>query len=173
MMHTLVARNSERVHNSFAPFSVVDAALVPLFLLTLGLTFVSARVGGQTVSRAFVNLFSDARLYVDPASAAKRQADAWRRSRPSDAALMDSIAAQPVAQWLGGWNVDIGRDVGNAVSRITGSRALPVFVAYNIPGRDCGQYSGWWRQWERCVQELDSRFCERARQSQSGGHSRA
>jgi len=27
------------------------------------------------------------------------------------------------------------------VSRITGSRALPVFVAYNIPGRDCGQYS--------------------------------
>jgi endoglucanase len=54
---------------------------------------------------------------------------------------MDRIAEQPVAKWLGGWNVDIGSDVADAVSRITGSRALPVFVAYNIPGRDCGQYS--------------------------------
>jgi len=107
MMRTLVARSSERVHNSFALFSAVDAALVPLFLLTVGLTFVPVRADGQTVSQAFVNLFSGARLYVDPASAARRQADAWRRSRPSDAALMDRIAAQPVAQWLGGWNVDI------------------------------------------------------------------
>jgi endoglucanase len=54
---------------------------------------------------------------------------------------MDKIAAQPLAQWVGGWNVDIGRDVADAVSRITGARALPIFVAYNIPGRDCGQYS--------------------------------
>ena len=54
---------------------------------------------------------------------------------------MDKIAAQPLAQWLGGWNLDIGRDVSDAVSRITGARSLPVFVAYNIPGRDCGQYS--------------------------------
>jgi endoglucanase len=95
----------------------------------------------QTVSQAFGNLFSGARLYVDPASAAKRQADAWRNSRPADAALMDKIASQPIAQWVGGWNVDIGRDISNAVSRITGANSLPVFVAYNIPGRDCGQYS--------------------------------
>ena len=95
----------------------------------------------QTVSRAFINLFSGAKLFVDPASSAKRQADAWRNSRPADAALMDKIAAQPLAQWMGGWNVDIGRDVSSAVSRITGANALPVFVAYNIPNRDCGQYS--------------------------------
>ncbi|HKN59120.1 MAG TPA: hypothetical protein VJV97_09720, partial [Gemmatimonadaceae bacterium] len=69
-----------------------------------------ARARGQTVSQAFINLFSGAKLYVDPASQAKRQADAWRRSRPADAALMDKIAAQPLAQWLGGWNLDIGRD---------------------------------------------------------------
>jgi len=98
-------------------------------------------LGAQTVSRAFINLFSGAKLFVDPASSAKRQADAWRNSRPADAALMDRIAAQPLAQWMGGWNVDIGRDVSNAVSRITGANALPVFVAYNIPNRDCGQYS--------------------------------
>ena len=98
-------------------------------------------LGGQTVSRAFINLFSGAKLFVDPASSAKKQADAWRNSRPADAALMDKIAAQPLTQWMGGWNVDIGRDVSNAVSRITGAKALPVFVAYNIPNRDCGQYS--------------------------------
>ncbi|MFN2637827.1 MAG: glycoside hydrolase family 6 protein [Gemmatimonadaceae bacterium] len=95
----------------------------------------------QTVSRAVGNLFSGAKLYVDPASAAKRQADAWRRSRPADAALMDKIAAQPIAQWVGSWNADIGGDIADAVSRITGQNALPIFVAYNIPGRDCGQYS--------------------------------
>ena len=141
IMSTLVPRSSARVHNSNVRPPAVVAALVPALLLTLGLTVSPARAGAQSVSQAFVNLFSGARLYVDPASAAKQQADAWRRSRPADAALMDKIAAQPVAQWLGGWNVDIGRDVASAVSRITGAKALPVFVAYNIPGRDCGQYS--------------------------------
>ena len=81
------------------------------------------------------------RLYVDPNSTAKRQAETLRRSRPQDAALLAQIADQPVARWLGGWVNDIGREVDNAVSTITGSGALPVFVAYNIPGRDCGQYS--------------------------------
>ncbi|HUQ97887.1 MAG TPA: glycoside hydrolase family 6 protein [Gemmatimonadaceae bacterium] len=108
----------------------------------MGIAFVApARASAQTVSQAFTNLFSGARLYVDPTSAAKRQADQWRRSRPQDAELMDKIASQPIAQWVGGWNVDIGNDIANAVSRITGGGALPVFVAYNIPGRDCGQYS--------------------------------
>ncbi len=141
MMRALVTRSSGRVHNSSVRFPVVHAGLVAVLLLTLGLVISPASAGAQTVSQAFVNMFSGARLYVDPASAAKQQADAWRRSRPTDAALMDKIAAQPVAQWLGGWNVDIARDVSDAVSRITGAKALPVFVAYNIPGRDCGQYS--------------------------------
>lgn len=125
------AHNFERSHN---------AARVALALAVCSLISGSP-LGAQTVSRAFINLFSGAKLFVDPASAAKRQADAWRNSRPADAALMDKIAAQPLAQWMGGWNVDIGRDVSNAVSRITGANALPVFVAYNIPDRDCGQYS--------------------------------
>jgi endoglucanase len=113
---------------------------VPALAMSL-LAAAPALARAQTVSQAFVNMFSGATLYVDPASAAKKQAAAWRNSRPADAALMDKIAAQPLAQWMGGWNLDIGRDVSSAISRITGSKALPVFVAYNIPGRDCGQYS--------------------------------
>jgi endoglucanase len=87
------------------------------------------------------NPFAGRRLYVDPNSAAKRQAETLRRSRPQDAELVARIAEQPVARWLGGWVNDIKREVDNAVSTITGSGALPVFVAYNIPGRDCGLYS--------------------------------
>jgi endoglucanase len=87
------------------------------------------------------NPLAGKRLYVDPNSEAKRQAETLRRSRPQDAALVTRIASQPVARWLGGWVTNIGREVDNAVSKITGAGALPVFVAYNIPGRDCGSYS--------------------------------
>src|SRR5581483_5820819 len=74
-------------------------------------------------------------------SDAKRQADTWRRSRPQDAALMDRIARQPSARWFGEWIGNIQREVNQAVSTITATGALPVFVAYDIPNRDCGSYS--------------------------------
>jgi endoglucanase len=87
------------------------------------------------------NPFLGRRLYVDPNSAAKRQAETWKRARPVDAALIAHIADQPVARWLGGWVRDIRREVSQAVTTMTGAGSLPVFVAYNIPYRDCGSYS--------------------------------
>ena len=87
------------------------------------------------------NPLAGRRLYVDPNSTARRQAEALRRSRPQDAALVEQIARQPTARWLGDWVGDIGREVNAAVTTISGTGALPVFVAYNIPGRDCGSYS--------------------------------
>jgi endoglucanase len=141
-MQALEKRTSQYAHNSFVSHRAATRALPALlFCAVAAFEVAPPALGAQTVSQAFVNMFSSARLYVDPTSAAKRQADAWRRSRPNDAALMDKIASQPVAQWMGDWNLDIGRDVADAVSRITGARSLPVFVAYNIPGRDCGEYS--------------------------------
>lgn len=123
------------------------------------LIFIALRAGelrAQSVSEAVINLFSSAKMYVNPFSSAKKQADAWRRSRPADAALIDKIANQPIAMWMGEWNSNIGGDVRDAVSRITGAKALPVFVAYNIPNRDCGSYSAGgarsadaYRQWIR------------------------
>lgn len=83
-----------------------------------------------------------ATLWVDPSSGAKQQADAWRAARPGDAAQLDKIAAQPVAVWLGDW---IGTEpyahVASLTSRIVATGAVPVYVIYNIPLRDCGQYS--------------------------------
>jgi endoglucanase len=85
--------------------------------------------------------FAGRKLYVDPNSTAKRQAETLRRSKPQDAALLDQIANRPVARWLGGWVNNIGQEVNSAVTTIAGAGALPIFVAYNIPGRDCGSYS--------------------------------
>ena len=93
------------------------------------------------LQQAAANPLAGKRLYVDPNSSAQRQAETLRRSRPQDAALLEQIADKPAARWLGGWASDIAREVDNAVSTITRTGAVAVFVAYNIPGRDCGQYS--------------------------------
>jgi endoglucanase len=86
--------------------------------------------------------FAGSKWYIDPNSNAKRQADAWRQSRPADAAAMDKIAAQPQADWFGDWSGDVQSAVSGRVSTITSAGALPVLVAYNIPLRDCSSYSG-------------------------------
>lgn len=138
------------------PLRLVDTLVRVLPLVVLLALIAPAHAAAQTVGEAFVNLFRSAKLYVDPSSHAKQQANAWRRSRPADAALMDRIADQPLAKWVGNWNVNIARDVADAVNRITGAKSLPVFVAYNIPHRDCGSYSAGgagsgasYRQWIR------------------------
>jgi endoglucanase len=87
------------------------------------------------------NPFAGQTLYVDPLSPARRQAETWRRSRPVDAALIERIASAPTARWFNGWGRNTKRDVDQAVATITRSGALPVFVAYNIPNRDCGSFS--------------------------------
>jgi endoglucanase len=87
------------------------------------------------------NPFGGAKLYVNPYGDAKKQADAWRTSRPADAAFMDKLAAQPETFWMGGWNKDIEKETAGMVTLAKGQGALPVFVAYNIPYRDCGQFS--------------------------------
>lgn len=80
-------------------------------------------------------------FFVDPDSNAARQADDWRNERPEDAALMETIAEQPQADWFGDWTADPETEIGNRVSQIVEAGAVPVFVFYTIPYRDCGQYS--------------------------------
>jgi endoglucanase len=87
------------------------------------------------------SLLVGARVWQNPDSPARRQADSWRSSRPSDAAMLDRIASQPIAQWIGGWTGDVRSHVRNIVSRAASEGSVPVFVAYNIPHRDCGGYS--------------------------------
>lgn len=83
-----------------------------------------------------------ASFYVNPYSNAKKTADAWRSTRPADALQMDKIATQSVAAWLGNWNTNVQADANSQTTTITSAGATPVFVAYNIPQRDCGGLSG-------------------------------
>jgi endoglucanase len=48
---------------------------------------------------------------------------------------------QPTAAWFGNWNSAIETDVSTYVSAAAAQAQMPVLVAYNIPGRDCGSYS--------------------------------
>lgn len=88
------------------------------------------------------NLLAGMSFYADPASSARKTADAWRASRPADAAQMDKIAAQPQARWFGNWNSDVQGAVRAWVTASANAGRVPLLVAYNIPQRDCGGLSG-------------------------------
>jgi endoglucanase len=84
------------------------------------------------------NPIANASFWIDPYSNAKKQADAWRSTRPADAAQMDKISSHSQAEWFGSWNSDIYSAVNSSVTAATKSGALPVLVAYNILRLDCG-----------------------------------
>ena len=90
---------------------------------------------------ASANPFVGRKLYVDPNSAAAKQAAAWRTTRPADAAEIDEIASAPQAQWFGDWNRDVAAAVNAHVSAAAAVGRWTLLVAYNIPQRDCGGYS--------------------------------
>lgn len=87
------------------------------------------------------NSLAGKRLYVSPNTNAGSQAREWRQSRPEDAKLMDIIASEAQAIWLGGWNHDIENEIRREIQAAKNQDAIAVFVAYNIPHRDCGLYS--------------------------------
>lgn len=93
----------------------------------------------QTESFVIKSIQNNSALFVDSETPAATQAKEWSASRPAEAALMSELAAQPTAKWLGGWSGDVESTVRNYMSKAGNDTA--VFVAYNIPQRDCGGYS--------------------------------
>lgn len=102
---------------------------------------------------------ANARFYVPPpAKGSLAQVGQLIRSGNfRDAGLIAAMEAVPSAVWLTGetseqaampgdkgWkqaNRDVARQVREAVLGARLQHAIPVFVAYNIPGRDCSEYS--------------------------------
>ena len=81
-------------------------------------------------------------LYVpDPNPGAIAQLDDLRRAgRSADAAVLQAMIDTPSAVWFeGGTPTDVERDVRALLARA--GEALPALVAYDVPGRDCAQYS--------------------------------
>jgi endoglucanase len=84
-------------------------------------------------------LSGDVRFHVEPNSNAARQAAQWKTARPADAALMEELARAPVSFWLCGG--DPGAAAKMRLDQCRKQKALPVFVLYNIPDRDAGNFS--------------------------------
>jgi endoglucanase len=87
------------------------------------------------------NPFLNNKLFVDPSMHSVKQAAAWRAQRPEDAALMDKIASQPQAEWLGEWSGAVKLFVRSKMEQYAEANAMGLFIVYNIPDRDCGQHS--------------------------------
>ncbi|WP_329301703.1 glycoside hydrolase family 6 protein [Streptomyces sp. NBC_00659] len=80
-------------------------------------------------------------FWVDPRGPAARQSELWRRQgRAGDAALLRRIADEPVALWPAG-ELDPGPAVRSATASAAREGRTALFVAYDIPHRDCGQHS--------------------------------
>ncbi len=81
-------------------------------------------------------------LYVDPDNHAAEQVRQWAAGgRQSDAKELEKIAVQPTAVWLTGPPQDAASVVHSITNAAAQSRAIPVFVIYDLPDRDCGGFS--------------------------------
>jgi endoglucanase len=82
-------------------------------------------------------------LYVAPPDhGAKRQIAQLTSQGDAAADLIRSMIETPQAVWFTkGTPTSVKNDVHSTVSRAVARRSIPVLVAYNIPFRDCAQFS--------------------------------
>jgi endoglucanase len=111
------------------------------FALTLTLGAGSA-LANTTVASDHT-LPPDTHFYVDPDSEAAHQAVIdLLKGKLADPLSMAKLASWPEAAWFTkGTPAEVSTQVKKLVSAAGLEQAVPVPVAYNIPLRDCGQYS--------------------------------
>jgi endoglucanase len=84
------------------------------------------------------------RLFVPPPTAGAPQeiGQLLKSHDGKDAALLAEMEAIPRAVWFnGGTPAQVERQVRQTMREAAAEHAVPVLVAYDIPGRDCAQYS--------------------------------
>jgi endoglucanase len=95
----------------------------------------------QKPERAKGNPLSGVKLFVDPGSNAAATAEKLRASDPEKAKVLERIAQVPQAIWLGEWSGDVKRYVSGVMDSAVAQNSRAVFIAYNVPYRDCGNHS--------------------------------
>ncbi len=90
-------------------------------------------------SKSAGNPMASAKLWVNPSSQAALFAAQLKGKDPTKAAVIARLAAQPSGSWLGEWSGDVKGYVQGIMAATDG--AIPVFIVYNLPYRDCGNYS--------------------------------
>jgi endoglucanase len=128
------------------------AAAAATALLGLCVTPAAARdasVAGQArtapaAQSAGHTLTPGTKFYIEGNSKAFAQALADRKAGDTaNAKLMDAMASYPVAQWFTGSTTtqQTTDEMKLLQSKAAPQQRVPVTVAYNVPGRDCSQYS--------------------------------
>lgn len=87
---------------------------------------------------------AQARLFVPPptAAAVSQIVQAAEAGHLRDAAMLTTMAATPQAVWFTGGTPDqVRAQVRQTMAEAAAQNAVPVLVAYDIPGRDCARYS--------------------------------
>ncbi len=112
-----------------------------------------------TPPKATGNPLKGMKFYIDPENNALKRARALKATKPDIAKLLEErIGKQPTPVWIGDWNSNVRRKVEFTVDNATKQGQVAVFIAYNVPGRDCGQHSAGgvktaatYRQWTRDI----------------------
>jgi endoglucanase len=85
---------------------------------------------------------ADDPFYLVPGGPAEKQRAAWiEAGRDEDAAQLEKIASQPVASWFAYDGSDSAAKMKKLFQDAAKAKRVPVMVAYDLPHRDCGQYS--------------------------------
>src|SRR5437868_2739491 len=87
------------------------------------------------------NLFVAAKWFQDEYGVAHQTARRLQQTNPEQAALIQKIAENGGADWIGDWTPNVGNWVEKRVTKVVKAGAFPLLLSYNIPKRDCGQYS--------------------------------
>lgn len=151
-------RAAERRGGSRRPrrgWLVAGVAVVTVVATALGVAACSGESGEGGSEGGSPVAPAASEFWVDPGSAAARQIEQWRsEGRTDEAAALEKIARQPVAIWPTGETGGVEGEVAGVVSQARAAGRTPVLTAYNIPNRDCGQYSsggaedeGAYREW--------------------------
>lgn len=98
-------------------------------------------VADEPVARVTGNPFEGAQFFVPPYTNADQARRRLVGVNPQEASLIAKIADTPSARWIGEWSGEPKSAVGNAVRAAAKHNAIVLLIAYNIPNRDCGQYS--------------------------------
>ncbi|MER8028492.1 glycoside hydrolase family 6 protein [Streptomyces bauhiniae] len=112
-----------------------SVVLLGAALLTAGCSPGDGAGGAPTATRGPGNPY-----WVNPDGNAARQVAAYEKAgRKTEAARIRRIAEQPVGEWIGPENPE-GEARGYTEAAAKSGRTA-LLVLYNIPHRDCGQYS--------------------------------
>ncbi|HEX3806435.1 MAG TPA: glycoside hydrolase family 6 protein [Gaiellaceae bacterium] len=107
-------------------------------LLVLAIPFGAGATGpGHTLA-------AGTRFFTPPPSsgAVKQGLQLLATGKAKDALSLAKMEATPQAVWLtGGTPAQVRQQVKETMLEAALERAVPVFVVYNVPFRDCGQYS--------------------------------